>query len=166
MNRLMIGFYLLVLLVQPWHTLAGQVETPKHIVGTLQCKVLAHSGLNLLIHSSRDIRCVFTPEDSTGIVYYKGETGIKFGVDVGFGKREIILYSVLARDLQAAPYSLAGKYSGASGSATLGVSAGDSAPIEKSDGSIALQPIQTHASGVGAAVGFSYLYLEADKQPK
>lgn len=107
MNRLMAGLYLLILFVSPWHALAGQIEVPKHIIGTLQCKVLPHSGLNLLIHSSRDIRCVFTSKDSTFVAYYKGEAGIKFGIDVNFGKRESILYSVLARDLQKTPYLLA-----------------------------------------------------------
>jgi len=69
---------------------------------------------------------------------------------------------VLADQFRAGIHQLAGRYSGASGSATLGLSAGDAAPIQKDDKSISLQPIRVRNSGVGVAAGFSYLYLEAD----
>lgn len=73
-----------------------------------------------------------------------------------------IVYSVLADQFKAGIYQLAGRYSGASGSAALGLSAGDAAPIQKDDRSISLQPILVRNSGAGVAAGFSYIYLEAD----
>ncbi|MDQ6956381.1 MAG: DUF992 domain-containing protein [Mariprofundaceae bacterium] len=161
MHRLMTGLYVFILLILPCYALAAHIEVPKHIIGTLKCKVLPHTGLNLLIHSSKEIRCEFVSQDKRFVEYYKGETGIKFGIDIGFGKHENIIYSVLARDFEQGKYQLAGKYSGASGSATLGLTAGDSAPIEKNDKSVSLQPIQVKGSGTGAAAGLSYLYLEA-----
>jgi len=155
---------LLILLLPSWYAFAEHIETPKHTVGTLRCKVLPHSGLNLLIHSSKDIRCEFTSKDKRVVEYYKGETGIKFGIDIGFGKHENITYSVLSRNFKQGERQLAGKYSGASGNATLGLSAGDSAPIEKDDKSVSLQPVRVNANGIGAAAGFGYLYLEIDRQ--
>ena len=162
MNRFINGLYVFILLLLPCSALAEHSEVPKHMVGILECKVLPHSGLNLLIHSSRDIRCTFTSQDQRVVEYYKGETGISFGVDIGLGKSENIDYSVLARDAGQSKYRLAGKYSGAAGHATLGVSVGDAVPIEKDDKSISLQPIHSVNEGMGASAGFSYLYLEAD----
>jgi len=164
MKRRVTALYLLILLLPSWYAFAEHIETPKHTVGTLRCKVLPHSGLNLLIHSSKDIRCEFTSKDKRVVEYYKGETGIKFGIDIGFGKHENITYAVLSRNFKQGEHQLAGKYSGASGNATLGLSAGDSAPIEKDDKSISLQPVRVNANGIGAAAGFGYLYLEIDRQ--
>jgi len=164
MNRRMIGLYLMIFLLLSGNALAGHVEAPKQMVGMLECKALPHSGLNLLIHSSRDIRCKFTSKDKRIVEYYKGETGIKFGIDIGIGKHENIAYAVLSRDFEYRNHQLVGKYSGASGNATLGISAGDSAPIEKNDKSISLQPVKVKTSGAGAAAGFAYMYLEVDKK--
>ena len=163
MNRLMTGLYLMIFLLLSGNAFAEYIEAPKHMVGTLECKVLPHSGLNLLIHSSKDIRCEFTSKDKRVVEYYKGETGIKFGIDIGFGKHENITYAVLSRNFKQGEHQLAGKYSGASGNATLGLSTGDSAVIEKDDKSISLQPVRVNAKGIGAAAGFGYLYLEIDR---
>jgi len=160
----MTGLYLLLLLLPSGYAFAGHIEAPKQMIGMLACKVLPHSGLNLLIHSSKEIRCTFTSKNKSIVEYYKGETGIKFGVDIGLGKRENIVYSVLSNDLKQSKHRLAGKYSGATGNATLGIAAGDSAPIEKDDKSISLQPVQIKNKGVGASAGFSYMYLEADSK--
>lgn len=164
MNRFITGLYLMVFLLLSGNAFAGHIEAPKHMVGTLACKVLPHSGLNLLIHSSRDIRCKFTSKDKRVVEYYKGETGIKFGIDIGLGKHENIAYAVLSNAFEQGKHQLAGKYSGASGNATLGLSTGDSAPIEKNDRSISLQPVQVKTSGAGATAGFAYMYLEADSK--
>ncbi len=164
MKRNATVLYLLILLLPSGYAFAEHVDVPKQAIGMLECKVLPHSGLNLLIHSSKEIRCTFTSKDKRIVEYYKGETGIKFGVDIGLGKHENIIYGVLASDSGQSNYRLAGKYSGAAGNATLGISAGDSSPIEKDDKSISLQPVNIKNAGVGAAAGFSYLYLEADKR--
>jgi len=164
MNRFIIGLYLMVFLLLSGNAFAEHIEAPKHMIGTLACNVLPHSGLNLLIHSSRDIRCKFTSKDQRIVEYYKGETGIKFGIDIGFSKYENTTYAVLSNAFEQGEYQLVGKYSGASGSARLGLSAGDSAPIEKNDKSISLQPVKVKANGAGATAGFAYMYLEADSK--
>jgi len=162
MNRLFASLCLIVLLLH-----AGGVPAAENTfgrVGTLNCKVMPHSGINLLLHSTREMCCEFTSLNNRFVEYYKGKTGIGLGLDVSFNRQADIAYSVLAKHFRAGIHQLAGKYSGASGSATLGVSAGDTAPIQKDDKSISLQPIQVENSGIGVAAGFSYLYLEADNQ--
>jgi len=162
MNRLFASLCLIVLLLHAGGVFAAE-NTPGR-VGTLSCRIMPHSGINLLIHSTKEVRCEFTPSGRGPVEYYKGETGIGFGLDINFNKGADIAYSVLANHFSAGAYQLAGRYSGASGSATLGLSAGDAAPIQKDDRSISLQPIRVRNSGVGVAAGFSYLYLEADNQ--
>ena len=145
------------------HAVAGRVEAPPHIVGILACRILPYSGINLLIHSVRQIRCEFTPRDGGPVERYKGETGIGFGIDVNVGKHTSIRYSVLAHRFRPGTHQLAGKYSGWGGHVTFGLSVGNTVPIAKRDGSISLQPIGGKRSGGGVAAGFTYLYLEADK---
>jgi len=59
---------------------------------------------------------------------------------------------------------LAGKYSGVGGNVTLGLTVGNTAPIARQDGNVSLQPVGGKERGGGMAAGFSYIYLEADKQ--
>lgn len=144
---------------------AAAPDTPPPRVGTLNCKILPHSGINLLIHSTREIQCGFTPLPQGPAEYYRGETGIGFGFDVAIGRSYTLDYAVLAKQFRAGTHQLAGKYEGAGGSATLGVSVGETTPIRKRDDSIVLQPIGGRNKGVGAAAGYAYLYLQADDKP-
>ena len=162
MKRLLFCLSLLALVLPAWSASAAKPKNPEKIIGTLVCKAVPHSGLNLLLHSTKGIRCQFKPKDGGAIEYYKGETGIKFGLDISLNQRETITYSVLANQFIPGSHQLSGKYSGAGGQATFGLSAGESAPIEKNDGSIALQPTSDKTSGVGVAAGFTYIYLEPD----
>jgi len=162
MHRLLTGICLLALLFPAWSAPAAKPKNPERIVGTLLCKPVPHSGINLLLHSTKGIRCQFESVHGGPKEYYKGETGIKFGLDISLNQRETIKYSVLANQFSPGTHQLSGKYSGTGGEATFGLSAGESAPIEKNDGSIALQPIGEKSSGVGVAAGFTYIYLEPD----
>jgi len=164
MKQLMMVSYVMIVLLIPHDVFAEHIAIPKHHVGTLDCKVVLNSGWNLLIHSTKDVRCTFRVKEGGLVEYYKGETGIKFGIDINLGKHDHILYAVLGRDFNVGSHQLSGKYAGVSGSARFGLSAGDSSPIEKVDKSISLQPIQIKNRGAGAAAGLSYLYLEADKE--
>ncbi|ATX82431.1 Protein of unknown function (DUF992) [Mariprofundus ferrinatatus] len=143
--------------------LAAHPDAPSKQVGTLTCTILPHTGINLLIHSTRDIRCEFKSTSEGAVERYKGETGIGFGLDVTFKKGSVLVYSVLADHFKQNTNQLAGKYSGARGSVTtFGATVGDIAPIEKDDGTVSLQPIRVRNKGVGATLGFTYIYLEPD----
>ena len=161
MNRLWIVISLLLL--PTWLIDPATATAQESIIGTLSCRILPHSGINLLIHSTRDIQCEFKSTDGSKIEHYKGETGIKLGLDVSIDRSKTITYSVLADRFKAGVYQLSGKYSGAGGNATLGLSVGDSAPIQKRDRSISLQPIDSRHKGMGVTTGLNYIYLEPDK---
>ncbi|HXH71306.1 MAG TPA: DUF992 domain-containing protein [Mariprofundaceae bacterium] len=162
-KSLLTGMFLTAALLPAGTALAGKAETPKYIVGTLACKIVPHSGVDLMLHSTREVRCEFTPRDGGPVEHYKGETGIGFGIDVNLDKHTSIRYSVLALHFKPGTYQLAGKYSGMGGGVTFGLTVGNTAPIGKDDGSVSLQPIGGKSSGGGIAAGFTYLYLEADK---
>ena len=161
MNRLWMITSLMLL--PAWLISTHEALAQQTIVGRLSCQILPHSGINLLIHSTKDIRCQFEPSDGSATEHYKGETGIKFGLDVGIDRSEKITYSVLADSFKPGTHYLAGKYSGAGGEANLGLAVGDSAPIRKRDRSVSLQPIDTRNKGAGVAAGLNYIYLEADQ---
>jgi len=139
-------------------------ELPAKEVGRLACKIVVDSGIDLLIHSTRDIRCEFKPLGDGPVEYYKGETGVGFGIDVNIERRTDTSYLVRARHFRPGVHQLAGKYSGVGGNVTVGVTVGNTAPISKQDGSISLQPISGKSSGIGGATGFTYLYLEPDEE--
>jgi len=163
MNRIFLVIGLVIWGCCTEEVLAEHTATSQHRIGTLDCKIVPGSGMNLLIHSTRDVRCIFTPSDGGKIERYKGETGIRLGIDFNINKRSKIVYAVLADDSATGLYKLAGKYTGVGGGITLGASVGDTTPIRNQHGNISLQPVQTDHSGIGAGAGFNYLYLEADR---
>jgi len=145
------------LLAAPASTTAGAK------IGTLDCKTVPGSGVNLLIHSTVDVTCVF--KSTAGETeHYKGETGIGLGVDLNVKRDERLGYVVFASDFKKGSYKLAGKYVGAGGSATVGVGVGAQALIGGSNKSVSLHPLVLSAStGLGVTGGVTYLYLEANK---
>ncbi|MDX8392608.1 MAG: DUF992 domain-containing protein [Mariprofundaceae bacterium] len=153
---------LLCVLFCPAAVLAA--EPNLHRIGTLNCRTIPHSGMNLLIHSTKGVRCAFIPATNAPIKHYKGETGIGFGLDVNINHSDDTSYAVLANRFAPATQQLAGKYEGAKGSASFGLTVGDNAPISKTDGSISLQPVNVKTGGISAAAGFSYLYLKAEDE--
>ena len=132
--------------------------------GILHCKKVPGSGVNLIIHSSSVVTCEFI--SSKGTEFYKGEAGIGFGIDLEWSDDKVISYTVIARAEDVAPgaYALAGKYYGARASATVGVGAGAQVLAGGGDKNVSLQPLALESgTGLGAAVGLGYLYLEPDK---
>ncbi len=169
MNRVLAKICLTALLFPVGNAFANETRGPVdenmgtlNIVGMLICKTVPHSGLDLLIHSIKGVRCTFNPTDGGPVGHYKGETGIEFGINVGIDNRKYIRYSVIARHFRAGTHQLAGKYSGVGGGAILGLSVGNSAPLRKNNGGILLQPVTDKDSGADVDIGLSYLYLEAD----
>jgi len=162
MHPWLTGIFLTTFLLSPWLAPASEPEVPPRMIGTLGCNILPDSGVNLLIHSTKDIRCEFAPAAGGKSEHYKGETGIEFGIDASLNKRTNIAYSVLADHFSPASGQLAGKYTGAGGGISLGISVGESAPLRKNGGNISLQPIRVKNTGSGAAAGFTYLYLEEE----
>lgn len=164
MFRRIIGILTLASLPLAAASFAAGIDQPGHQVGTLMCRIMPHSGVELLIHSTSDVKCTFTPAAAGSEEHYKGETGIGFGIDIDFNRSQRLAYAVIARSFRPGSHQLAGKYGGIGGSATLGLSVGGSAPLSKADGSITLQPVASKSSGSGFAAGSTYLYLEPERE--
>ena len=130
--------------------------------GTLTCESVPRTGVNLIIRSTQDVRCVF--ETGAGTETYRGETGIEFGVDLTLGDDETLSWLVFFADTESVPdYALAGRYVGASATVALGLGAGVDILANTENDGIVLQPVAVRGgTGVGAALGIGYLYLEPD----
>lgn len=138
----------------------AMAESGKAELGVLTCTKVG-SGLNLIIHSTAEIECVF--KGAGGVEEaYKGETGVGLGIDLQWKKEEKLAFTVMgASGADAGNHALAGKYGGAGGSAAVGVGAGANVLVGGSKDSFSLQPIALSAStGIGAAGGVTYLNLE------
>ncbi|RMG91743.1 MAG: DUF992 domain-containing protein [Zetaproteobacteria bacterium] len=143
---------------------AEEVSSAGTKVGVLTCKRVEGSGVNLIIHSTADIKCTFESTAGGSKEHYKGETGVGLGVDLNFKKNETMVFAVFSADFKPGTYQLAGKYGGAGASAAAGVGVGAQVLLGGNNRSISLQPIALSGStGVGAAAGITYLYLEPDK---
>jgi len=141
---------------------AKEISSGGTKIGVLTCKQVPHSRVNLLIHSTADIKCTFDSTAGGSIEHYKGESGIGFGIDVNFKADETMVFTAFSADFKAGTHQLAGKYVGAEASAAVGAGVGARALIGGNNRSISLQPALSGSTGVGAAAGLGYLYLEAD----
>lgn len=135
-------------------------------IGTLKIKVIPGSGHNLIIRSSADVDAVFT--DASGKTeHYIGEMGIGLGIDLSIKKSEELSYVVLSplADYKIGSYALQGKYFGDYASATVskGVSAKELIGVGGLEEGVILQPVSMGTNtGVGAAGGLGYLFLQKD----
>ncbi len=134
-------------------------------LGVLKCHQVKGSGVNLLIHSTVQVNCLFTSISGERQAIYKGETGIGLGIDLNWNKSETIAFTVFGASTNpGGPHPLAGKYVGGRASVSLGIGAGVQVLIGGGDGQLTLQPLALEsASGFGVAAGLGYLYLEGSR---
>ena len=133
-------------------------------VGVITCSVIPGSRVNLLIHSTADVRCVYENQGKTE--NYVGETGIALGLDLSFKNDEKFAFAVIAAsaDVQPGAHALAGKYVGGTLGATAGVGLSASALIGGGEKNISLEPLALGTNtGIGASGGIGFLYIEAAK---
>jgi len=127
-------------------------------LGTLACNV--SSGWGFIFGSTRDMQCTFTSARGT-VEHYSGHIA-KFGVDIGFTRGGVILWTVIAPTATLAPGALAGNFGGATASATVGVGAGVHALVGGFRNSISLQPISIEGNtGLNVAAGIAQMTLRA-----
>jgi len=130
-------------------------------IGVLTCNSVPGSGLNLLIHSTVDLKCKFESTDGSGTEHYVGETGIGLGIDINYNLERHLIFTVFAADTARGNHKLAGKFGGAGGSATVGVGVGAQVLVGGSNRSVSLQPVIEGSSGFGVSGGLTYLFLQA-----
>jgi Protein of unknown function (DUF992) len=126
-------------------------------IGTLTCHVA--SGWGFIFGSSKDLRCVFHPNNGMG-EHYIG-TVSKFGVDIGYTDSSVIVWGVFAPTTGPHRGALAGSYAGATASATVGVGAGANVLVGGFHRSITLQPVSISGStGLNVAAGIGAISLK------
>lgn len=127
-------------------------------VGVLTCRTSA--SLGLIVASRQRLRCIFRP-DSGRPERYVGHVN-RLGIDLGIRSGGIMTWAVIAPTRGFHHGALAGRYVGASGSASLGVGVGANALIGGSHRSIALQPLSIERqTGVNLALGIAGLTLHS-----
>ena len=113
-------------------------------VGVLNCNV--SSGFGFIIGSSRSIN--------------------RFGVDIGYIRGGVLIWSVLAPTATPAPCALAGNFGGATAQATVGVGVGANVLIGGSANSITLQPVSIEGTtGLNVAAGIASMTLQCAPGP-
>jgi len=121
--------------------------------GILTCNV--SSGFGFIFGSTRELNCVF----STTGGRYVGHIN-RFGVDIGFTRAAVIVWTVFAPTARLAPGTLAGTYAGVSAGATVGVGVGAHALIGGSNNTITLQPLSIEGNtGLNVAAGIGSMTL-------
>ena len=132
--------------------------------GVLACEQVG-TRINLIIHSTANIKCEFTDPDGK-VEHYMGETGVGLGIDLQWKHEEHMAFTVLAGvGANANEHALTGKYIGGGASAALGAGLGAAILVGGSADQFSLQPIAISGStGLGAAAGVTYLYIQPATQ--
>jgi hypothetical protein len=126
-------------------------------VGVLTCNVA--SGFGFIFGSSRAVNCTFSPKGGGPPQHYVGAIN-KFGVDIGYLQGGVIVWTVVAPTASLGPGALSGTYTGATGSATVGVGLGANVLVGGSGNSIALQPVSIEGTtGLNVAAGIAEMTL-------
>ena len=124
--------------------------------GVLTCNVA--SGFGFIFGSSKAVNCSFSPPGGPP-QHYVGSID-KFGVDIGYTKGGVLVWTVLAPTTNPAPGALAGSYGGATASATAGVGVGANVLVGGSGSTISLQPLSIEGNtGLNVAAGVAALTL-------
>ncbi len=156
------GAGLLAAILSPLFSAPAGAETRSEL-GVLECRTVEGTRLNLVVHSTVDVRCVYN--NGTSKEMYVGETGIGLGIDLNIKKDAVMVYTVFGlTGVKVGDHSLSGKYGGAKVSATVGVGLGAAVLVGGDSDNFALQPVALEGStGLGAEAGLTYLHLEAQR---
>jgi len=126
-------------------------------VGVLTCNVAG--GFGFVFGSSRSVNCTLAPAGGGPPQHYAGSID-RFGVDIGYLQGGVLIWTVFAPTANLAPGSLAGRYGGVTGSATVGVGLGANVLVGGSANSIALQPVSIQGTtGLNVAAGIAAMTL-------
>ena len=122
-------------------------------VGILECHVARKFGF--IFGSSKNLNCLYSPDNYKNSQRYTGKIK-KFGVDIGYTRSGILIWTVIAPTNDIDRGALQGTYVGASAQATVGLGLGANALIGGGN-SFALQPLSISgqtglnvAGGIGA----------------
>lgn len=160
-KRLMVAINALTLAMSAI-VVAGSAHAQGARIGVLTCNV--SSGFGFVFGSSRSLNCTFSGANG----HYEHYTGTinRFGVDIGYIRGGVLVWSVLAPTITPAPCALAGNYGGATAQATVGVGAGANVLVGGNNNSISLQPVSIEGTtGLNVAAGIASITLQCVPGP-
>ncbi|MEO0821040.1 MAG: DUF992 domain-containing protein [Pseudomonadota bacterium] len=136
----------------------GVAEQPGVKLGILSCELTDKT--NVIVYTNETFRCVYNP-NSGGTEQYDGEI-TRIGLDLEWKPEQQLIWAVIAPTREVTDGALAGNYSGASTSASVGAGGGAKLLVGGFEESITLQPVSLAGSvGLGASVGIEALELTA-----
>jgi hypothetical protein len=125
-------------------------------VGMLTCNV--GSGWGYVVGSKRRLSCIYAGVSGRRERYI-GRIA-KYGVDIGYLQRGVIVWGVLAPTADLRPGALTGRYGGATGGASVGVGVDANVLVGGFNRSITLQPVSVEGDqGVNVAAGVASVIL-------
>ena len=147
-----------LLTASPVHEVRAQSQS---VVGTLNCRV--QGGFSFIFGSTRDLQCQFESAGGERVQSYVGRIN-KYGVDIGFVRSGVILWSVIG---SAAPSdgALEGTYVGVTAQVAATFGAGANALLGTNN--FMLNPLSiTGLRGINVAAGIASLELRATGEPR
>jgi hypothetical protein len=137
---------------------AARADSAGVKVGILTCSV--DSGWGFVFGSSRTVRCSYSPRPNTE-EHYTGNIA-KYGVDIGYLRSAVMVWTVVAPTMDVAAGALAGQYAGVTGSASVGAGVGANVLVGGLNKSITLQPVSIEGnSGLNVAAGVESFTLSS-----
>ena len=135
---------------------AAHAQTPaRPVPGVLRCDV--SGGISFIFGSTRKLECVYTPVQGPAEAY-KGRIN-KFGIDIGFLRSGVMVWSVISPAVSRGPGALTGTYVGISAQAAALRGVGANALIAANK--IMLNPLSVEGlRGINVAAGISGLRLD------
>ena len=138
-------------------TLASPAQAQGVKAGVLTCNVAG--GFGFIFGSSRSVNCNFAPVGGGAPQHYVGSID-KFGVDIGFTRGGVLIWTVFAPTTSPAPGALAGSFGGVTAGATAVVGVGANVLVGGSNKTISLQPLSIEGNtGLNVAAGVAALTL-------
>jgi hypothetical protein len=127
--------------------------------GFLRCDVAG--GVSFIFGSSRNLTCTFETSNTHRVDNYTGQIR-RYGIDIGYQRRGVIVWGVVAPTNDVGPGALAGSYGGITAALAAGVGVGANALIGGFRDSIALQPLSVEGiQGINIAAGIASITLQA-----
>ena len=125
--------------------------------GILDCDVSA--GVGLIFTEKQTMNCKFTPLGGGPVDHYIGSID-EVGASIGATEGGVLVWSVLSAQQGVPAGALAGKYTGLSANASVGVGLGENVLIGGNNNSFMLQPTSYEGQvGLNVAAGVTTVTL-------
>ena len=125
--------------------------------GMLDCDVSA--GVGLIFTEKQTMNCKFTPLGGGPVDHYTGSID-EVGLSIGATEGGVLVWSVISAQQGVPAGALAGKYTGLSANASVGVGLGENVLIGGSNSAFMLQPTSYEGQvGLNVAAGVTTVTL-------